>query len=172
MRPASPLQRLASWLVPPAEAKEISGPARNALWLSDGLLAVSGSDARATASGEYSEVPSGLQLIDTRTWTARTVEPHAGNATLVGGRLLAWGVSFGPGRNQGYGLTVFGPGDRRPVHLFGSQEVTWVQASGNLAYVSLNEGSATAWAVVDLRSQRVLWHAQGDLPQLVLPGRP
>jgi hypothetical protein len=29
----SPFQRLARWWAPPAEAKIISGPSRNALWL-------------------------------------------------------------------------------------------------------------------------------------------
>lgn len=171
-RPTSPLQRLGSWLLQPAEAKEASGPARTALWLGDGLLAVSGIDASAAAGGGYAERPSGLELVDTRTWTARRIEQHASSATLVGGRLLAWGASFGPDGNQGYGLTVFGPGERRPVHLLGSQQVAWVQVSGDLAYASLSEGNQTAYAVIDLRSSRVLRHAQGDLPQLILPGQP
>ncbi len=171
-RPTSPLQRLASWLLPAAEAKESSGPARNVLWLGDGLLAVSGVDASAVAGGGYAELPAGLELVDTRTWTVRRIEQHASNATLVGGRLLAWGVRFGPDRNQGYGLTVFGPGERRPVHLLGSQQVAWVQVGGDLAYASLSEGNQPAYAVIDLRSNRVLRRAQGDPPQLVLPGQP
>lgn len=45
-RPASLLRRLAGWLVPPVEAKMVSGPLRSACWLGDGLLAVWGSDRR------------------------------------------------------------------------------------------------------------------------------
>jgi hypothetical protein len=167
-RPTSPLRRLASWLVPPAEAKEISGPTRSAAWVGDGLVAVWGGNARMDPKG-YVQDPSGLELVDTSTWTVRTVDRTAGSASLVGGRLLVWGVSFGPGGNRGYGLTVFGPGERRPVHLLGSQEVTWVQVNGDLAYVSLSDGNASAWAVLDLSSQRVLRRASGDMPQLVLP---
>jgi hypothetical protein len=167
-RPTSPLRRLAGWLAPPAEAKEVSGPTRSAVWVGDGLVAVWGGNARMDPKG-YAEDPSGLELVDTTTWTVRTVDRTASSASLAGGRLLAWGVSFGPGGNRGYGLTVFGPGDRRPVHLFESQEVTWVQVNGNLAYVSLGEGNAPAWAVVDLTSQRILHRAGGDIPQLVLP---
>jgi hypothetical protein len=167
-RPTSPLRRLASWLVPPAEAKEISGPRRSAVWVGDGLVAVSGADARMDPKG-YVEEPSGLELLDTTTWTVRTVDRTASSASLVGGRLLVWGARFGPGGNRGYGLTVFGPGERRPVHLFGSQEVVWVQVNGNLAYVSLSEGNANAYAVLDLTSQRILHRAGGDMPQLVLP---
>jgi hypothetical protein len=167
-RPTSPLRRLASWLVPPAEAKEISGPTRSAVWVGDGLVAVWGGNAGMDPKG-YAEDPSGLELVDTTTWTVRTVDRTASSASLVDGRLLVWGASFGPGGNRGYGLTVFGPGERRPVHLFGSQEVIWVQVNGNLAYVSLSEGNANAYAVLDLTSQRVLHRAPGDMPQLVLP---
>jgi hypothetical protein len=167
-RPTSPLRRLASWLVPPAEAKEVSGPRRSAVWVGDGLVAVSGADARMDPKG-YVEDPSGLELVDTTTWTVRTVDRTASSASLVAGRLLVWGARFGPGGNRGYGLTVFGPGERRPVHLFGSQEVTWVQVNGNLAYVSLSENNTNAYAVLDLTSQRILHRASGDMPQLVLP---
>lgn len=41
--------RSAPWLVPPAEAKLVSGPIRSACWLGDGLLAVWGSEARVAA---------------------------------------------------------------------------------------------------------------------------
>ena len=68
------------------------------------------------------EVPSGLELIDTANWTARQVDRHSGSA-MVAGRLLAFGTAFGTGQdgaNQGYGLTLYGPGDRQPVHRFGA----------------------------------------------------
>jgi hypothetical protein len=112
-RSASPLQRLARWWAPPAEAKIISGPSRNALWLGDGQLAVTGYDG--SAKGHHMEIPSGLELIDTRTWTVRQVDRHSSSAMLAAGRLLAFGTAFGTGQgatNQGYGLTV-DPGQRR-----------------------------------------------------------
>jgi hypothetical protein len=40
------LRRLARWLLPPAEAKLLQGPSRQACWLGNGLLAVWGSDSR------------------------------------------------------------------------------------------------------------------------------
>ena len=114
-RSASLLQRLARWWAPPAEAKILSGPSRNALWLGDGELAVTGYDG--SAAGHHREIPSGLELIDTANWTVRQVDRHSSSAMLAAGRLLAFGTSFGTGRdgaNQGYGLTLYGPGDRRP----------------------------------------------------------
>ena len=170
-QPTSPLRRLARWLLPAAEAKELSGPNRSALWLGDGLLAVTGSDATVLGSNQLKQEPAGLELIDTRTWTAYPIDPHADSAVLAGGRLLASGTASGPDTSQGYGLTVYGPGDRRPAHLLGSQQVTWLQAAGDLAYVALAAAdSATRYAVLDVRAGRVLRQDDGDLPQLLIPG--
>src|SRR5262245_4671861 len=171
----SPLRRLAGWWAPPAEAKILSGPWRNALWLGDGQLAVTGYDG--SAKGHHLEVPSGLELIDTADWTARQVDRHSSGAMLAAGRLLAFGTAFGTGQggaNQGYGLTLYGPGDRQPVHRFGAQQVGWIQVNGDLAYVQLmdaNLANMEGYAVVDLRSGRVLHEGTGTVPELLVPDR-
>ena len=172
-RPASPLQRLARWWAPPAEAKMISGPSRSLLWLGDGRLAITGYDG--SAKGQHMEVPSGLELIDTASWTSHRVDRHSSSAVLAAGRLLAFGTAFGTGRdgaNQGYGLTLYGPGDRQPLHRFGAQQVSWVQTNGDLAYVQVmdaNRGDVAGYVVLDLRSGRVLHQGTGDVPQLLVP---
>jgi hypothetical protein len=172
---ASPWQRLARWWAPPAEAKIISGPSRNALWLGDGQLAVTGYDG--SAKGHHREIPSGLQLIDTADWTVRQVDRHSSSALLAAGRLLAFGTAFGTGpdgANQGYGLTLYGPGDRQPVHWFGAKQVSWVQVNGDLTYVQLmdaNLSDVEGYAVMDLRSGRVLDKGSGNLPELLVPNR-
>jgi hypothetical protein len=172
---ASPWQRLARWWAPPAEAKIISGPSRNALWLGDGQLAVTGYDG--SAKGHHREIPSGLELIDTRTWTVRQVDRHASSAVLAAGRLLAFGTAFGTGpdgANQGYGLTLYGPGDHRPVHRFGAKQVSWIQVNGDVAYVQLMDANLSdeeGYAVVDLRSGRVLHQGMGNIPELLVPNR-
>jgi len=174
-RLGSPLQRLARWWVPPAEAKILSGPSRNALWLGDGQLAVTGYDG--SAKGHHMEIPSGLELIDTANWTARQVDRHSSSAMLAAGRLLAFGTAFGTGQdgaNQGYGLTLYGPGDRQPVHRFGAKQVSWIQVYGGLAYVELmdaNISNVEGYAVVDLRSGRVLHTGTGNVPELLVPDR-
>jgi hypothetical protein len=172
-RPQSPLQRLARWWAPPAEAKMTSGPSRSVLWLRDGRLAVTGYDGSAT--GQHVEVPSGLELIDTASWTSHRVDRHSSSAVLAAGRLLAFGTAFGTGpdgANQGYGLTLYGPGDRQPLHRFGAQQVSWVQSNGDLAYVQVmdaNRGDVAGYKVLDLRSGRVLHQVTGDVPQLLVP---
>jgi hypothetical protein len=169
--PTSPLRRLANWLVPPAKAKGATdGPARRALWLGEGLLAVAGLDAEASNTRQGArEVlrPSGLELIDTRSWTVRMVDPRTSGIQLAGGRLFATSYRYdsNDGEPKGHGLTIFGPGDRRPVHLMGSDEVWDVQVHGDLAYVRRGSG----YSVVDLRTNRVLRHEQRDLPAFLEP---
>ena len=172
---ASPWQRLARWWAPPAEAKIISGPSRNALWLGAGQLVVTGYDG--SAKGHHLEIPSGLELIDTRTWTVRQVDRHSSSAVLAAGRLLAFGTAFGTGpdgANQGFGLTLYGPGDRQPVHRFGAKQVSWIQVNGDLAYVQLmdaNLSDAEGYAVIDLRSGHLLHQGIGTVPELLVPNR-
>ena len=187
------LARLADWLLPAAEAKSVHGPVRLAAWLGDGLLAVWGHDdtppvARGSTVEQWRR-PAGLQVIDTGTWTATTIHPNASGAVAAGGRLLAFGRLVGPPSNpnsnqaavQGYGLTVFGPGDRRPVHLFGARQVIWLQVNGNRAYLDLTAStdyftSPDPFAadrevgVVDLDAGRVLAQWRGRLPQLLVGG--
>jgi hypothetical protein len=174
-RATSPLRRLASWLLPPAEAKGATdGPARHALWLGEGLLAVAGRDDVATNTSEGAgqvHQPSGLQLIDTRTWTVRMLDPHtSGIVVLAGGRLFAtgWRYDSDDGVPEAYGLTIYGPGDRRPVHLMGSDDVSGIQVHGDLAYARRGGG----YSVIDLRSNRVLRRERKDLPAFLVPDQP
>ena len=114
--------------------------------------------------------PSGLQLIDTHSWTVRLLDPHTSSIVLAGGRLFASGYRYdSDGEFRGYGLTIYGPGERRPVHLMGSKAVFRVQVHGDLAYVRAN---SIGYSVVDLRSNRVLRRERKDLPALLEPNQP
>jgi hypothetical protein len=171
----------------------VHGPVRIAAWLGDGLLAAWGQDesepvARAQTVEQWLR-PAGLQLVDTRTWRATTIHPDASGAVWAGGRLLAFGRLLGPPADpdadgpfqRTYGLTVFGPGDRRPVHLFGTRQVTWLEVSGGRAYVDLTP-SAERYAgrdpmatdrvvgVVNLETARVEAEWRGRLPELLVGG--
>jgi hypothetical protein len=66
------------------------------------------------------------------------------------------------------------PGDRRPVHRFGAKQVSWIQANGDLAYVQLmdaNLSNVEGYAVMDLRSGRLLHQGTGNVPELLVPNR-
>jgi hypothetical protein len=60
------------------------------------------------------------------------------------------------------------------VPWFGAKQVSWVQVNGDLAYVQLmdaNLSDVEGYAVVDLRSGRVLDKGTGSVPELLVPNR-
>jgi hypothetical protein len=86
-----------------------------ALWLGRGKFAVT-------------DVRGGVQVIDTRTWKARTVSRRATSARLAAGRLLVWSET------ERVGLDVFTRDGRRLVrHTLGKRELT-VEVVGRNAY--------------------------------------
>jgi hypothetical protein len=174
-QPVGLLGRLAGWLAPPAQAKAVSGPARQACWLGNGLLAVAGFEARVrTDPGgqvQHEQVPSGVRLLDTRGWTVRPLDAHASQVSYQGGWLLTFGGGWNGAEQRwdGSGLRVYGPGGRRPLHLFGTRFVADARVSGDLAYVVLLERDGNdAAAIVDLRTGRVLAELAGLPPYLLL----
>jgi hypothetical protein len=175
-RPASPLARLRQWLLPAAEAKAVDGPWRQARWIGGGLLAVAAGAQRVAhhANGELVQRDrvAGVELVDTARWRAYELHPRASQVDYQGGRLLlsggTWGSDATSSTPRGDGLTVYGPGNRRPLHLLGRQFVQEVTVRGDLAYVWLATERAGGYAVVDLRSGRTLHASDGDPPILLL----
>jgi hypothetical protein len=132
----------------PRAAKALAGPAREALWLGRGMLAVTGSD-----SGPSGETAAGLTLVDTRRWSARTIDRRTTDAVLVAGRVLA--SSFlvdARGNTAGSGLTGYSLDGRRRFHRHGSQPITGVQPLGRRALV----GARAAIMLIDARTGREL----------------
>jgi hypothetical protein len=147
---ASLLGRLLDWLEPEAHAKGLPlvGSRRQALWLGNGLLAVSGSEQSPGQDGRYSEAPAGLKLVDTETGAVRTLDERVGRILLADDALLAFG-GYGSER---LGVHVYGLDGRLRFRLFVGEEVGEVQTAGTYAYV-LIEREVT---VVDLRSGKVI----------------
>jgi hypothetical protein len=110
---------------------------REALWLGGGLLALWG------GSG------AGVHVVDTRTWSVRTVSRAATGARGAAGRLLVYSER-GIGRaGSGIGLRVFTRDGRTLVrHLFGTRKLS-VETAGGRAYVTgrASRGRRAAWTV-------------------------
>jgi hypothetical protein len=173
-QPTSLLRRLAHWLVPPAEAKLVSGTRRAACWLGQGSLAVWGTDMSVTgttpAEQRVDQRPSGLKLVDTRSWTVRPLDPAATAASWQAGRLLAFGETwdFQAERARGMGVTLYGPGDR-PRRLLGTQAVVEAHLDGDLLYAAVDTGKEQyGRAVVSLGTGRVMASSDAPLPFLLL----
>lgn len=166
---ASLLARLGRWLEPDALAKGTDGPSRYAQWLGNGLVAVSGSDERLydDASGRHeSSTPSGLQLLDTNSWSLRTLAPGADSFTRVGASLLATGTRWNSETQERrtIGLAGFGPGGGLRFRTLKRQGVYIDFVYRGRAYV---EAESSGGVVVDTRSGRIVGE-HGTLPWVLL----
>jgi hypothetical protein len=133
----------------PRAADALAGPMREALWLGRGTLAVTGSDSRPSG-----QTAAGLTLVDTRSWSVRTIDRRTSDAVLVAGRLLASSLLV-DARGQataGSGLTGYSLDGTRRFHRYGSQPITGVQPLGGRALV----GARAAITLIDARSGRPL----------------
>jgi hypothetical protein len=169
-QPVSLLGRLRNWLEPVAQAKgETEGPVRYASWLGDGLLAVSGYDAR----GRAPSAARGLKLIDTNTWAVRTLDQKSGDFVSTQRLLLAYGCRCRERGDESLGLAAYDEGGHQRWHLLlGGKPVGAVQVHPSRAYARLD----VEWlprgplvAVVDLRSGKVVRTVRRPWTQLLLP---
>jgi hypothetical protein len=149
--------------------KVLSGPTREAVWLGNGQIAVTGENDRAwlDANHAYQETvaPAGLTIIDTRTWATRLVDPGASSVLFAGGVLLAAGESWdstagtSDSKPKGEGLSAYGLGGALIFHLLGQVPVQQVRAANGLVYAwqfPANLKAPTITTVLDLASGQVL----------------
>jgi hypothetical protein len=140
------LTRVWNWLEPDAYAKmPLSGGFRNGLWLGDGSIAVWGEDTVRVGADRAETTLSGLRVIDTNTWTIRTIDANARHAAYAGGTLLA---SY-----RGDGLTGFDPSGTRRYHLFDGQALWMAATFESRAFVAFDH---KPMHVLDATTGRVL----------------
>jgi hypothetical protein len=165
---------LGGWLVPAAAAKGMNGPAREARWLGDGQLALTGSDWSATITSQGGETmsvrPAGLDIVDTTSWSVHRLDPGASYAWVADGLLLATGAAWSEdGQHHsadGIGLTAYGADGTKRFQLFGGREAWLSQAYAGRAYVGMPNESRLR--VVDLASGAVVGQRGQQLPWLLL----
>jgi hypothetical protein len=171
------LGRLRDWLEPPAEAKGAAdGSLRRALWLGNGLLAVSGFDDHALLRGgsqDQRTTPAGLRLVNTGSWSWRMLEPRATAATLAGTTLLVFGSFYTSetGLFEGMGLSAYTLEGEKRFHHFEAEPIWFVETAGSYAYVGFDD--SCAGALVELSSGRHLRDLEAgpdcDWPSLLVP---
>jgi len=165
--PVSLLQRLRNWLEPAAQAKLIEGPQRKAVWLENGLIAVTGADYTVSTNenGEpdVAAQAAGISLIDTRTWAIRKIDDEASDFARFENTLLAFGVTDWGGSSTppGFGLVGYDLGGKELFHVLDGTAVSWMEAVDGLAYVTLNE---KRYAVVDAATGHVFGRAKTSKP--------
>ena len=162
--PISLLGRLHDWLEPGAKAKATEGPERRAVWLGNGRLAVTGIDYQASSDsrGQQEEVdePVGLKLIDTRTWSVRTLDHTTSSISISVGVLFAFGTSWDSRSSKlsGSGLTAYDTNGHELYHRYGRQPIGGVAAVPSAVF---RHGD-----LLEPRSGRLLGHARVDVELL------
>jgi hypothetical protein len=150
-----------------APAKAAQGSVRVARWLDGGLVAVSGSDDAVTRSS-----PAGLQVLDTRTWTARMIDPGATSFYAAGDLLLATGASWeaNKGPQGAIGLAAYALDGSKRYQLFAGENTWLALVYSDVAYVGVipTDGREEPLRVVDLATGRVTGERTAPLPWLVL----
>jgi hypothetical protein len=168
--PRALLSRMGSWLTPPAQAKGLNGPVREAQWLGDGLIAVWGSNQTAvkTKSGAvYSGTPAGVFALDTRSWKVRTLDAGANYAVVGDGMLLTSGGTWSStGKHSSNGIGAYGPDGMQHWRL-GLGADRWI--SGIYGSRVVLGRSGNRYDVLDLQTGSIV---RADLaapfPQLLL----
>ena len=151
--PISLVDRLRNWLEPAAEAKLIEGPGRTAVWLPNGLVAVSGVDY-STEGDVISADPAGLSLIDPSDWSVSRASEMPGWVTFRDGALLGSGWEEGVDRQM---LEVFDPDGALRFGLDRSG-TDLSQTAGGRLYAASHDGAR--YEIVDLNTGKTVAEAQ------------
>lgn len=172
--------RFDRWLEPVAQAKGDNGPWRQAQWLGNGLLAVSGTDWQARGrlrgnviSETLTERPAGLEIIDTRSWHVHMLDASADSFAVGNGLLLVtgtrWNVTPKENVTSGEGLVAYDPRGSVRFRVFAGRSVYVNDVSAGRAYVTVIAANGYEHQhVVDLRTGRVLATPAFDWPRLLL----
>jgi uncharacterized protein YdeI (BOF family) len=177
--PSSLFGRLLNWFEPEAHGKASEGPSRYARWLGHGLIALAGKDEYAyrdqAGTLQLREQPAGLKLVDTRSWTVRTLDENADYVRVAGDLLLATRFSWDSAARtlRGMGLAGYTVDGVKRFHLFEQKLLFGMVVYGTRAYVRLGEYNALVvppkvYEVVDLFSGRVLGTRTAPLPTLLV----
>jgi hypothetical protein len=145
---------------------------RQAAWLGDGRIAVTGDYEAPFRPRGASNRPFGVRLVDTRDWTIRTLHPGATLMYQAGEHLLANGTTWyaGSRRSESTGLLAFDRRGRRAFTRFRGADVYVLGGHGRLAYVWVRP--TRMLHVLDLRSGNSLRRERvgpAHLPSLFSP---
>jgi hypothetical protein len=149
----------------------MQGPQRQAVWLGDGRLAVTGVNYEASIDSrgqeQETDTPTGLKLIDTRNWSVRTLNRATSSAVYASGVLFAFGTSWDSRTStmSGSGLTAYDAGGHELYHRYDDQPIGTVDPAPRGVLVGGNQGSSVFrhHDLLQPRTGRVIGHAGVDI---------
>jgi hypothetical protein len=146
-----------------AFAKIVAGTWFSAAWLGDGTLAIAGS---TSTEGRRIE-PSGLELVDTRTWTSHVARTDASFVLSWNGVALFTGTTWEDGEERrGIGVVGLDSSGNERFHALPDESVSLSTLTPTRAYVYVDGRRS---AIVDFASGRVVARFDRELPLLFTP---
>ncbi len=129
----------------------IEGPDRNAVWLPNGLVAVSGGQY-STDGDQVEMTPAGLSLIDPTDWSVHRLSDEPSQVTFRGGAVLASAWKEG---SEEQTLMAFSP-DGTPRFTL-TREADFSQTNGGHLYATAYDG--TRFEIIDLETGETVGRA-------------
>jgi hypothetical protein len=148
----------------------VDGSSRSVQWARPGVLLVTGSDLRPRAGSDTERIEihaATPQLVDTRDWSARSLDSTATYASVGANAIALMGSSWNDKlqRNVGCGVVFYGLDGVKRAHLFGTKD-TYGFAVGRRAFIARNGYS---YSIVSTTSGRVVRTVLRLLPTPLLP---
>jgi hypothetical protein len=136
----------------------IEGNDRQALWLANGLVAVSGTDYPPIEAGQtdLAGKPAGLSLIDPDDWSVRQVDGEVSGVQLAGSQLVAYeaGCSNAP---ESFALVAYDLSGKQRFRLCRDEGFD-PQIVGSYLYVGMDNN--TRFDVIDMSTGAVVSRLQ------------
>jgi hypothetical protein len=142
------------------------GKFRAVLVAGDRLL-VTGSDYTTSVNSEgiprEEPHPVGLQLVDTRDWSVKTIDPATSAAVVSSNAIFATSVAWNPklSRTVGGGATIYDLSGAKRAHIFKGQEI-YAVALGSRAFVSRD---GQRYTIVSTTTGRIVRTVNGSMPE-------
>jgi hypothetical protein len=132
----------------------VEGKDRQALWLANGLVAVSGTDFPPIEAGQTELVgkPAGLSLIDTDDWSVRRVDRQVSGVQLLGSRLFAYEAACSSAP-ESFALVAYDLSGKQQFRLCRDEGFD-PQVVGDYLYVGMDNN--TRFDVVDMSTGAIV----------------
>jgi hypothetical protein len=143
------------------------GSTRTVRWVQDGVLVVSGRDDHSSLDAEgrvqYEPHPVGVELVDTRSWSAKMVDPAAEGVAVGADALLVtpWTWDSKRQRYLGNGATIYGLDGVKRAHVLGKRQIYGIVV-GRRAFLVGNTSSYTIVSTETGKIVRTVRHIMAE----------
>jgi hypothetical protein len=142
------------------------GKLRLALLAGDRLLVTGNDDTTSVGADGTPRVephPIGLQLVDTRDWSTKTIDQTTSYAVVTSNAIFATSLAWDPKRQRalGGGATIYDLSGARRAHIFRGQEV-YALAVGRRAFVPRD---GQRYTIVSTTTGRIVRTLDGLMPE-------